>query len=90
MKVTEITSEKKEIEISLPVFRKTGKHFYKVISSDITIRITFQDYYGLPQIDATLPYMAFDGTLECTEEEFLEMYKKAIFQISEVLTNYGK
>lgn len=77
MKATIITTKSEEVEITLPAYRKTAKIFYKVIDENVAIKIKFEDYRGFPEISATVPSIAFDGTFESTEEEFVYAYHLA-------------
>lgn len=85
MKAQIITSKTEDVEIELPAYRKTSRIFYKVINERVAIKVKFEEYGGFPEISATVPSIAFDGTFECTEKEWIEMYVKAREQFQKIL-----
>lgn len=65
----------KEIEITLPAFRKGSCHFFKVISETKTIQITELDgWVGIGQTAASLAFG--ENMIESTEQEFEESYSR--------------
>ena len=75
------TPDFEEVEITLPVYRKTGDvkcHFAKVYSNDRCLWVT-QGTYN-PSVNICAPSLAFDcdGMVDCTKEEFEAAYQETL------------
>lgn len=71
-------SKKSEVEkeISLPCFRKTNIHYFKIISKEECVLVT--DFEGHQKIQITYSGIAFsvEESQESNEEEFNAAFKK--------------
>ena len=78
MKIKTSNTTYSEVEINLPYFSKTKEirsQFYKVFGEGEKDCISVS-VGTLKDIGITFSSIAFDGTIECTEKEFLEAYSE--------------
>lgn len=72
-------------EISLPHYRKSVAHYYKIYSSDKCIQVTTSEYLN-PSISIHNAEMAFvTESVEVTKEEFEKAYYDVQQKINESL-----
>jgi predicted lipase len=86
MEETILVEEKKEVTVELPYFCKSadgGFHTYKVISKDHAIQVFIGSYFSGTTISRVHAGLAFDGGYtKITEEEFKQVFQKALTQLS--------
>jgi hypothetical protein len=84
IEVSKTVKETKTVE--LPLYRKGSCHAYKVISKDtcIQVRYALNDDLQISICDTSL---AFHGTseVECTEAEFMKLYKTTLNKINNLV-----
>lgn len=78
LKVTE--TKVKEVEVELPLYRKSICHFWKVISENKSIKVT--DLFNNYEIASQNYTSAFDNDNEdSTEEEFINAYNRVLNEL---------
>ena len=77
MKITVTESTEKEVEVSLPAYRKSICHFYRVLSEDDCIIITdLGGHYGINQTQSSTAFR--DTNVESSEAEFNEAFDRVL------------
>jgi hypothetical protein len=75
MKITIEKKEKIEIEIELPVYRKSSHHYYKIDENkSVCVYNGTEGSYSI-EINEYMMKFPFDYE-ECTKEQFEEVYNK--------------
>jgi len=73
----------REVEITLPVFKKSICHFFKVYNDKECICVTDTSFNpSIAVNNATIAFMS--DHVECTESEFLEAYNKVSIRLEEL------
>jgi hypothetical protein len=73
-----VTQKFEEIEITLPVYRKSGDircHFWKVFSEKESMKVYIS---GSIEIQSSGCAFSIDGTVDCTKEEFEQAYQETL------------
>lgn len=84
MKISKTVTE--DVAVDLPIYRINSCFAYKVISQDTCIQVQY-GIEGSEQVGFTNSKLAWcDGdTIDCTEAEFLDLYKKTLLILSNIL-----